>query len=201
MKKSFQVLFNRPLQFEDGVLYGVRIPYDEDKAKRLIDYGVELIGQWCFTQNHGGKIEDFTKWTDMSGSIYYSGVSTRLYSYTAALATRTYFRIDEWLVDDECDLENEVEITDQTEYFNTLCILQEQDYKTGYNGFLQVYQKLVARYQTQLSLAHLGMFKLDYEEQERMSIEAGNRKSGCPKLIRNEGVSVGKEDDYDKLLS
>ena len=201
MKKSFQVLFNRPLQFEDGVLYGVRIPYDEDKAKRLMDYAVELIGQWYFTQNHGGKIEDFTKWTDMSGSIYYSGVCTRLYSYTAALDTCTFFRIDEWWVDDNCDLENEVEITDQAEYFNTRCILEEQDYKTGYNGWLQVYQKLVARYQTQLSLTHLGMFKLDYEEQERMSIEAGNRKSGCPKLIRDEGVSVGKEEDYDELLS
>ena len=201
MKKSFQVLFNRPLQFEDAVLYGVRIPYDEDKAKRLTDYAAELIGQWCFTQNHGGKIEDFTKWIDINGKTYHSGISTRLYSYTAALDTCTFFRIDEWWVDDNCDLENEVEITDQAEYFNTRCILEEQDYKTGYNGWLQVYQKLVARYQTQLSLAHLGMFKLDYEEQERMSIEAGNRKSGCPKLIRDEGVSVGKEEDYDELLS
>lgn len=202
MKKCFQVLFNRPLQLEDGVIYGVRVPYDEIRAKYLMDYGVEvLIGQWCFTQNHGGEIQDKTKWIDTNGSIYYSGVSTRLYSYTAALDTCTFFRIDEWWVDDNCDLENEEEITDQTEYFHTRCILDEQDYKTGYNGWLQVYQKLVARYQTQLSLTHLGMFKLDYEEQERMSIEAGNRKSGCPKLIRDEGVSVGKEDDYDDLLS
>ena len=202
MKKCFQVLFNSPLQLEDGVLYGVRVPYDELRAKYLMDYAVEvLIEQSCFTQNHGGEIKDKTKWIDTNGSIYYSGVSTRLYSYTAALDTCTFFRIDEWWVDDNCDLENEVEITDQTEYFHTRCILEEQDYKTGYNGWLQVYQKLVARYQTQLSLAHLGMFKLDYEEQERMSIEAGNRKSGCPKLIRDEGVSVGKEEDYDELLS
>ena len=200
MKKCFQVLFNRPLQLEDGVLYGVRVPYDELRAKYLMDYAVEvLIGQSCFTHNHGGQIKDKTKWIDTNGSIYYSGVSTRLYSYTAALDTCTFFRIDEWWVDDNCDLENEVEITDQAEYFNTRCILEEQDYKTGYNGWLQVYQKLVARYQTQLSLAHLGMFKLDYEEQERMSIEAGKR--GCPKLIRDEGVSVGKEEDYDELLS
>ena len=202
MKKCFQVLFNSPLQLEDGVLYGVRVPYDELRAKYLMDYAVEvLIGQSCFTQNHGGEIKDKTKWIDTNGSIYYSGVSTRLYSYTAALDTCTFFRIDEWWVDDNCDLENEVEITDQAEYFNTRCILEVQDYKTGYNGWLQVYQKLVARYQTQLSLAHLGMFKLDYEEQERMSIEAGNRKSGCPKLIRDEGVSVGKEEDYNELLS
>ena len=202
MKKCFQVLFNRPLQLEDGVLYGVRVPYDELRAKYLMDYAVEvLIGQSCFTQNHGGEIKDKTKWIDTNGSIYYSGVSTRLYSYTAALDTCTFFRIDEWWVDDNCDLENEEEITDQAEYFHTRRILEEQDYKTGYNGWLQVYQKLVARYQTQLSLAHLGMFKLDYEEQERMSIEAGKRKRGCPKLIRDEGVSVGKEEDYDELLS
>lgn len=202
MKKCFQVLFNRPLQLEDGVFYGVRVPYDELRAKYLIDYAVEvLIGQSCFTQNHGGEIKDKTKWIDTNGSIYYSGVSTRLYSYTAALDTCTFFRIDEWWVDDNCDLDNEVEITEQTEYFHTRCILEEQDYKTGYNGWLQVYQKLVARYQAQLSLAHLGMFKLDYEEQERMSIEAGKRKRGCPKLIRDEGVSVGKEEDYDELLS
>ena len=202
MKKCFQVLFNSPLQLEDGVLYGVRVPYDELRAKYLMDYAVEvLIGQSCFTHNHGGEIKDKSKWIDTNGSIYYSGVSTRLYSYAAALDTCTFFRIDEWWVDDGCDLENEVKITDQTEYFHTRCILEEQDYKTGYNGWLQVYQKLVARYQTQLSLAHLGMFKLDYEEQERISNEAENRKSGCPKLIRDEGVSVGKEDDYDELLS
>ena len=49
--KIFQILFNRPLQYEDGVLYGVRVACDKDKAKRLMDYAVELIGQWCFTQN------------------------------------------------------------------------------------------------------------------------------------------------------
>ena len=182
MKKCFQVLFNRPLQLEDGVFYGVRVPYDELRAKYLMDYAVEvLIGQSCFTQNHGGEIKDKTKWIDTNGGTYYSGVSTRLYSYTAALDTCTFFRIDEWWVDDNCDLENEVEITDQAEYFNTRCILEEQDYKTGYNGWLQVYQKLLSRHQTQLSLAHLGMFKLDYDEQERMSIEAENRKKRMSK--------------------
>ena len=169
MKKSFQVLFSRPLQFEDGVLYGVRVPYDKDKAKHLMEYSVEwLIGKWCFEQKHGGKVENINKWVDATGDIYNSWVSTRLYSYTAALATQTYFRIDEWWVDDECDLDNEVQITDQTEYFNTRCLLEEQDYKTGYNGWLQIYQKLVAKYQTltQLSLVHNGMFKLDYDDQE-----------------------------------
>lgn len=201
MKKCFQVLFNRPLPLGDGVFYGVRVPYDELRAKYLMDYAVEvLIGQWCFMQNHSGEIKDKTKWIDTNGSIYYSGVSTRLYSYTAALDTCTFFRIDEWWVDDNCDLENEEEITDQAEYFHTRCILDEQDYKTGYNGWLQVYQKLVARYRTQLSLAHLGMFKLDYEEQERMSIEAGKRR-GCPKLIGDEQVSVEKDKYKDKSSS
>lgn len=167
--KIFQVLFNRPLQYEDGVLYGVRVACDKDKAKRLMDYAVEwLIGRWCFEQRHGGKVENINRWIDASGDIYSSWVSTRLYSYTAALATQTYFRIDEWEVDDNCDLENEVEISDPTEYFNTRCLLEEQDYKTGCNGWLQVYQKLVSKYHTLTQLGHIhnGMFKLDYDEQE-----------------------------------
>ena len=168
MKKCFQVLFNRPLKFEDGVIFGVRVPYNKDKAKHLMEYAVEwLIGKWCFEQRHGGKVENINKWIDTTGDIYSSWGSTRLYSYTAALATQTYFRIDEWMVDDNCDLENDVQITDQTEYFNTRCLLEEQDYKTGYNGWLQVYQKLLSRYQTltRSSLDHTGML-LDYDEQE-----------------------------------
>ena len=122
--KIFQVLFNRPLQYEDRVIYGVRVACDEGKAKRLMDYAVEIIGQWCFTQKHGGKItEDFTEWVDANCDIYRSGLSTRLYSYTAALSTQTYFRIDEWWVDDNnCDIESEVEITDPNEYFNIRCL-------------------------------------------------------------------------------
>ena len=167
--KIFQVLFNRPLQYEDGVLYGVRVACDKDKAKRLMDYAVEwLISRWCFEQRHGGKVENINRWIDASGDIYSSWVSTRLYSYTAALATQTYFRTDEWEADDNCDLENEVEISDPTEYFNTRCLLEEQDYKTGCNGWLQVYQKLVSKYHTLTQLGHIhnGMFKLDYDEQE-----------------------------------
>ena len=173
MKRSLQVLFNRPLQFEDKVIYGFRIPYDKDKAKRLMDYAVELIGQWCFTQKHGGKItDDFTKWVDRDGNIYGSRSYRQLYAYTAALATQTYFRIDEWMVEDNCDIENEVEITDPNEYFNTRCVLEEDDYKTGYNGWLQVYQKLLSRYQTltQISSTHTDML-LDYDEQEMLGEE------------------------------
>ena len=168
--KIYQVLFNHPLQYEDGVIYGVRVACDKDKAKRLMDYAVEIIGQWCFTQKHGGKItEGFTKWVDANGNIYKSRSSRQLYAYTAALATQTYFRIDEWMVDDNCDIENEVDITDPTEYFHTLCVLQEDDFKTGYNGFLQVYQKLLSRYNrlTQISSTHTGML-LNYDDQEDM---------------------------------
>ena len=172
-KKCFQVLFNKPLQFNDEVIYGFRVPYDKDKAKRLMDYAVELIGQWCFTQKHGGKItEDFTKWIDRDGNIYGSRSSRKLYAYTAALSTRTFVRIDEWRVDDDCNLENDVEITDPNEYFNTRCILEEDDYKTGYNGWLQVYQKLHSRYRTltQISSTHTDML-LDYDEQEMLGEE------------------------------
>lgn len=172
--KIFQVLFNRPLQYEDGVLYGVRVACDKDKAKRLMDYAVELIGQWCFTQKHGGNItEDFTKWVDRDGNIYGARSSRQLYAYTAALATQTHFRIDEWWVDDNnCDIESEVEITEPTEYFNTRCVLEEDDYKTGYNGWLQVYQKLLSRYHTltQLAPSHTDIL-LDYDEQEMLGEE------------------------------
>ena len=167
MKRVHQVLFSRPLQYEDKVIYGVRVACDESKAKRLMDYAVELIGQWCFTQKHGGKIVDFTKWVDRDGNIYEHRASRQLYAYTAALATQTYFRIDEWMVDDNYDIEKEVEITDATEYFNTRCLLDEQDYKTGYNGWLQVYQRLFSRYNTLTPLCptHNEM-QLDYGEQE-----------------------------------
>ena len=58
--KIFQVLFNKPLQFNDKVIYGFRIPYDKDKAKHLMEYAVEwLIGKWCFEQRHGGKVSAF----------------------------------------------------------------------------------------------------------------------------------------------
>ena len=172
MKRVYQILFNRPLQYEDKVIYGVRVACDEGKAKRLMDYAVEIIGQWCFTQKHGGKItDDFTKWVDANGNTYEYRSSRQLYAYTAVLATQTYFRIDEWRVDDDRDLLYEVEITDPNEYFNTRSLLQEQDYKTGYNGWLQVYQKLVSRYQTltQISSTHTDM--LDYDEQEMLGEE------------------------------
>ena len=172
MKQVLQVLFNHPLQFEDKVIYGVRVPYDKDKAKHLMEYAVEwLIGKWCFQQRHGGKVEDFTKWVDRDGNIYGSRLSRQLYAYTAALATQTYFRIDEWRVDDDRDLLKEVEITDSNEYFHAISLTMEHDFKTGYNGWLQVYQKLLSRYNTltQISSTHTGM--LDYEEQEMLGEE------------------------------
>ena len=194
MKKCFQVLFSRPLQYEDGVIYGVRVACDDVKAKRLLDYAVELIGQWCFIQKNGGKItEDFTKWVDREGNIYGSRSSRQLYAYTAALSTQTYFRIDEWMVDDNCGIENEVEITDLNEYFNTRCVLEEDDYKTGYNGWLKVYQKLVARYHTltQISSAHTDMDKLNYDDQEDAV--------WMSKILIDEECIVDNEGDLDEL--
>ena len=168
MKQVLQVLFSRPLQYEDGVIYGVRVPFDKDKAKHLMEYAVEwLIGKWCFEQRHGGKVESINKWIDRDGNIYESWASRGLYAYTAALATQTYFRIDEWQVDDNCDIENEVEITDPNEYFNIRCLLEEDDYKTGYNGWLQIYQRLLSRYNTLTLLSPTNSeMPLDYGEQE-----------------------------------
>ena len=173
MKRVYQILFNRPLQFEDKVIYGVRVPYDKDKAKHLTEYAVEwLIAKWCFTKKHGGKIEDFNKWIDRDGNIYGSRSSRQLYAYTAALATQTYFRIDEWRVDDDCELKDDVEITDPNEYFNTRCILEEDDYKTGYNGWLQVYQRLLSRYNRLTLLGQTNNeMQLDYGEQEMWGAE------------------------------
>ena len=173
MKRVYQVLFSRPLQYEEKVIYGVRVACDEGKAKRLMEYAVEIIGQWCFTQKHGGEIiEDFTKWVDANGNTYEHRSSRQLYAYTAALATQTYFRIDEWRVDDDRDLLNEVDITDPNEYFNIRCLLEEDDYKTGYNGWLQVYQKLLSRYNRLTLLGQTNNeTQLDYDEQEMWGAE------------------------------
>lgn len=167
MKKCFQILFNRPLEFEDEVIYGFRVPCD-NRALRIIDYCVEeLIGKWCFQQRHNGKLKDKEKWIDMSGKIYYSGVSTQLYSYHAAINTNTYFRIDEYLVDDDYDLWD-AKITDATDYFNLRCEMENQDYQREYNGWLQIYKKLSLRFQRLLRIANNGLSKLDYDEQEDM---------------------------------
>lgn len=166
MKKCFQILFNRPLEFEDEVIYGFRIPCD-DRVLRIIDYCVEeLIGKWCFQQKHGGKIEDISKWIDMSGRVYRSGDATRLYSYTAAINSHTYFRIDEYCVDDDYDL-TDAKI-DASDYFNLRCEMENQDYQTGCNRWLQVYHKLLSRHQRQLYATYNGLFKLDYDDQEDM---------------------------------
>ena len=164
MKKCFQVLFNRPLQFEDEVIYGFRVPCDE-RVLRLANYCVEeVIGKWCFLTKHGGKIQDKTKWVDMSGRVYRSGAATRLYSYTAALNTNTYYRIDEYWVDDDYNLED-AKITEQ-DWFNLRCEMEGQDYRTGCNGWLQSYQKVLSRYQRQLCVADNGIAKLDFDDQE-----------------------------------
>ena len=188
MKKCLQLLFNHPLKFEDEVIFGFRIPFD-DKRGYMFDYAVEeIIGKWCFCEHHKGKIIDTNKWVDQKGRIYHSGVGTRLYSYTAALDKKTYFRIDEYWVSDNIDLENGSMITDEKEYFRVLCLFQEQDYLTGYNGFLQCYQRLRSKYQTQIDLASMGLFELDYDEQEHPHWE-----SGCPKRIKNQVSKAEKE--------
>ena len=165
MKKCFQVLFNRPLQFEDEVIYGFRVPCDE-RALRLANYCVEeVIGKWCFISRHGGKIVDKTKWVDMSGRVYHSGAATRLYSYTAALNTNTYFRVDEYWVDDDYNFED-ANITEQ-DWFNLRCEMEGQDYRTGYNGWLQSFQKVFSRYQRQLCASDHGITKLDFVDLEK----------------------------------
>ena len=174
MKRCYQVLFNKPLEFEDGVIYGFRIPCDTN-TNYIVEYAVEeLIGKWCFQQKHGGELEDKEAWIDKNGRTYYSGEATELYSYIAALDTHTYFRIDEYWVDDDCDLEDDAYITDASLYFDLLCVMQDQDFKTGYNGWLQVYQKLFSKYQRLLGVADMvnsDIAKLDYDEQEKTKVD------------------------------
>ena len=189
MKKCFQVLFNHPLQFEDEVIYGFRVPCD-DRALYLTNYCVEeVIGKWCFQTKHGGKIEDKTKWVDMSGRVYRSGAATRLYSYAAAINTNTYFRIDEYWVEDDYDL-TDAKITEQ-DYFNLRCEMEGDDYRTGYNGWLQVYQKVFSRYQRQLCAANQGLVKLNYDDQEDAV--------WMSKILKDEEFCVEKEGDLDEL--
>lgn len=167
-------MFNRPLQFEDEVIYGFRVPCDE-RALRLANYCVEeVIGKWCFLTKHGGKIQDKTKWVDMSGRVYRSGAATRLYSYTAALNTNTYYRIDEYWVDDDYNLED-AKITEQ-DWFNLRCEMEGQDYRTGYNGWLQSYQKVFSRYQRQLCASDNGIAKLDFVDLEKFQDVQNPRK-------------------------
>lgn len=164
-KKCFQILFNRPLEFNDEVIYGFRVPCD-GRALHLMNYCVEeVIGKWCFQQRHSGKIEDKTKWVDMSGRVYRSGMATRLYSYAATLHTNTYYRIDEYWVDDDYDL-GDAKITNANDYFNLRCEMEGQDYRTGCNGWLQSYQKVFSRYQRQLCVSDNGIVKLDFDDQE-----------------------------------
>ena len=175
MKRCFQVLFNRPLEFEDEVIYGFRVPCD-GRAKLIFEYAVEeLIGKWCFLQKHGGNLETKSIWMDKNGRLYRSGKSTLLYSYTAALDTYTYFRIDEYWVDDDYDLDD-AKITDPTDYFNLRCIMEDEDYKTGYNGWLQVYQKLLKKFHRLLDVDDKGQDKLDYDEQERANRMSKNQQ-------------------------
>jgi hypothetical protein len=125
-------------------------------------------------------------WIDKSGKIYYSGKAIELYSYTAALNTRTYFRVDEYWVDDNYNLWDAM-ITDPLDYFNARCEMEDQDYKTGYNGWLQIYQKLLKRYQRRLDFANEGLKILDYDEQEKAA-------KWMSKINRNKACSVKKED-------
>ena len=106
----------------------------------------------------------------MSGRVYRSGAATRLYSYTAALNTNTYFRVDEYWVEDDYDL-TDAKITEQ-DYFNLRCEMEGDDYRTGYNGWLQSYQKVYSRYQRQLCVSDNAIIKLDFYDLEE--------SLGCP---------------------
>ena len=87
MKKCYQVLFNKPLEFEDGVIYGFRIPCDE-LAKYIVDFAVEeVIAKWCFLNRHNGLIDEETKskWIDKNIVLLLYQSSRFSHSYLSIL--------------------------------------------------------------------------------------------------------------------
>ena len=54
--------------------------------------------------------------------------------------------------------------------------MEDEDYKTGYNGWLQVYQKLFKQFHRLLDVDDKGQDKLDYDEQERANRMSKNQQ-------------------------
>ena len=201
----YQILFNRPLQkTKDEYIYGFRLKVNENfSEKRLLRYIVEAIfGKCLFQEIHDGSFEgeDDEIWIDKEGNEYNGyGVQTRLYSYDATVANMMNYRCD--LIYAPCG-NNEGEnywISDSNEYFKEKAKMDEDDHKLGKNQWMENYYRIRGRWKM-LSTATVNRSdNLDYDIQELIKEEWRDVKCGCPNLIRDEGYSVEKEDDLDKL--
>ena len=199
----YQILFNRPLQkTKDEYIYGFRLKVRENfTEKRLLRYIVEAIfGKCLFEMKHEGTFEGENDeiWIDKEGNEYngYS-IQTRLYSYDATVANMMNYRCD--LISAPSDSEEHYWITDPHEYFKEKAKWDEDDHKQGKNQWMENYYRIRARWKM-LSTATMNRSEnLDYDIQELIKEEWRDVKCGCPTLIRDEGCSVEKEDDLDKL--
>ena len=198
----YQILFNRPLQkTKDEYIYGFRMKVSENfSEKRLLRYVLEAIfGKCLFESLHDGSFEgeDDEIWIDKEGNEYNGyGIQTRLYSYDATVANMMNYRCDLIYVGEN---DEHYWITDPNEYFKEKAKMDEDDHKLGKNQWMENYYRIRGRWKM-LSTATVNRSdNLDYDIQELIKEEWRDVKCGCPNLIRDEGYSVEKEDDLDKL--
>ena len=198
----YQILFNRPLQkTKDEYIYGFRMKVSENfSEKRLLRYVLEAVfGKCLFESLHDGSFEgeiDET-WIDKEGNRFngYS-IQTRLYCYDATVANMMNYRCDLIYVGEN---DEHYWITDPNEYFKEKAKMDEDDHKLGKNQWMENYYRIRGRWKM-LSTATVNRSEnLDYDIQELIKEEWRDVKCGCPNLIRDEGYSVEKEDDLDKL--
>ena len=201
----YQILFNKPLLKERGkYIYGFRIKYNELKhkpisEKQLMKYIVEAIfGKCLFRMIHDGYFEGENDkiWIDKEGNEYNGyGVQTRLYSYDATVENMMNYRCDSVYVEEGEDYW----ITDLQDYFDWKAKMDADDHKQGKNQWLENYLRIKSRREVLSYITVKSSENLDYDIQEFIKAEWSDAKIGCPKLVRDEGVSVEKEDGLDEL--
>ena len=197
----YQVLFNKPLRMtKDKYIYGFRMKVSEHfSEKRLLRYIVEAIfGKCLFKMIHDGNFEGENDkiWIDKEGNEYNGyGVQTRLYSYDATVENMMNYRCDSVYVEEGEDYW----ITDLQDYFDWKAKMDADDHKQGKNQWLENYLRIKSRREVLSYITVKSSENLDYDIQEFIKAEWSDAKIGCPKLVRDEGVSVEKEDGLDEL--
>ena len=201
----YQILFNRPLQkTKDEYIYGFRMKVNENfSEKRLLRYVVEAIfGKCLFEMKHEGSFEGENDeiWIDKEGNEYngYS-IQTRLYSYDASVENMMNYRCDLIYAPSEGKNEEHYWITDPHEYFKEKAKWDEDDHKQGKNQWMENYYRIRARWKTLSTTTMNRSENLDYDIQELIKEEWRDVKTGCPKLIREEGYSVDDEGYSNEL--
>ena len=185
---------------KDKYIYGFRMKVSEHfSEKRLLRYIVEAIfGKCLFKMIHDGNFEGENDkiWIDKEGNEYNGyGVQTRLYSYDATVENMMNYRCDSVYVEEGEDYW----ITDLQDYFDWKAKMDADDHKQGKNQWLENYLRIKSRREVLSYITVKSSENLDYDIQELIKAEWSDAKIGCPKLVRNEGVSVEKEGSLDEL--